>query len=164
LPTALAQPSAPTSAIHAPLSLVPFPFPRRLFRLAQRLQRIYNVLYARIAMDEDFLDEVMGAVQGVGKVDQFVGQLWTGWKQLRDEGLVQVCYISCLPIVGSCCTAMIRLKTHYFPARCPLLRMSSLSFRCADIDSSAPAFRLVSLRLSLARTWCACQRALVETG
>ncbi|KAF9464200.1 hypothetical protein BDZ94DRAFT_1162615 [Collybia nuda] len=31
----------------------------------------------------------MGTVHGVGKVDDFIGRLWTGWKQLRDEGLVQ---------------------------------------------------------------------------
>jgi hypothetical protein len=93
LPPTNHQPPAPSSAIHAPLSLFPSPFPRRLFELARRLQRTYNILYARIAMDEDFLDSTMGAVHGVGKVDDFVGQLWTGWKQLRDEGLAQVCDI-----------------------------------------------------------------------
>lgn len=85
------QPRLPAAAIHAPLALFPSPIPRDLFQLAQRLQRIYNVLYARIAMDNDFLDQVMGAVEGVGKVDEFVGQLWSGWKQLRDEGVQQVC-------------------------------------------------------------------------
>lgn len=40
-------------------------------------------------MDEEFLDRVMGTETGVGKVDDFIGQLWTGWKQLRDEGLAQ---------------------------------------------------------------------------
>lgn len=84
LPQINPQPSIPTSAIHAPISLFPAPFPRKSFELAQRLQRIYNVLYARIAMDEEFLDSVMGATDGVGQVDEFVGQLWTGWKKLRD--------------------------------------------------------------------------------
>lgn len=41
-------------------------------------------------MDDDFLDQIMGVETGVGKVDDFIGQLWTGWKQLRDEGIVQV--------------------------------------------------------------------------
>ena len=41
-------------------------------------------------MDEEFLDRVMGTETGVGKVDDFIGKLWTGWKQLRDEGLAQV--------------------------------------------------------------------------
>lgn len=91
LPPTLPQPPAPTASIHAPLSLFPSPFPRRLFQQAQKLQSTYNVLYARIAMDEEFLDNVMGAVHGVGQVDDFVGTLWTGWKQLRDEGRPQVC-------------------------------------------------------------------------
>ncbi|EAU85776.2 glutathione synthase [Coprinopsis cinerea okayama7 len=76
----------PQAAIHAPLSLVPSPFPRDLFESAKRLQTIYNVLYSRIAMNIPFLDEVMGAEQGVGRVDDFIGELWRGWKRLRDEG------------------------------------------------------------------------------
>ncbi|KAJ7747960.1 hypothetical protein DFH07DRAFT_923715 [Mycena maculata] len=83
------QPPIPNSAIHAPLSVFPSPFPRRLFSLARRLQSTYNILYARIATDVEFLDKVMGSVEGVGKVDDFVGQLWTGWKALRDEGTAQ---------------------------------------------------------------------------
>ncbi|KAK0467207.1 glutathione synthase [Desarmillaria tabescens] len=79
-------PRLPTSAIHAPLSLLPSPFPRRLFNFAQRIQSTYNVLYSRIAMDEDFLDEIMGTERGVGKVDTFTGQLWSGWKEIRDRG------------------------------------------------------------------------------
>ena len=41
-------------------------------------------------MDEKFLDKVMGEVEGVGKVDKFVGQLWRGWKQVREMGVLQV--------------------------------------------------------------------------
>jgi len=41
-------------------------------------------------MDDYFLDKVMGAVEGVGKVDEFTGRLWRGWKDIRDEGVVQV--------------------------------------------------------------------------
>jgi hypothetical protein len=88
LPPTTPQPSAPTSAIHAPLSIFPSPLPRRLFDHARKLQKIYNVLYARIAMDEEFLDRVMG--EGVAKADEFVGTMWRGWRNLRDEGLVQV--------------------------------------------------------------------------
>jgi hypothetical protein len=61
------QPETPTAAIHAPFTLLPSPFPRRLFEKARRLQRSYNILYARIAMDEEFLDRVMGAEQGSGR-------------------------------------------------------------------------------------------------
>lgn len=77
------QTNTPTSAIHAPLSLFPSPFPKRLFERARALQPIYDVLYARIAMDEEFLDKVMGTETGVGKVDDFVGNLWNGWRDLR---------------------------------------------------------------------------------
>ncbi|PFH54004.1 hypothetical protein AMATHDRAFT_78746 [Amanita thiersii Skay4041] len=89
LPSIYPQPPAPNSAIHAPISLFPSPFPNKLFLQAKRFQRIYNVLYSRIAMDEEFLDQVMGAETGVGRVDDFIGQLWKGWKQLREQGLVQ---------------------------------------------------------------------------
>lgn len=89
LPTGL-QPDAPDSAIHAPLSILPSPIPRSLFDAARSLQTVYDVLYARIAMDEEFLDDVMGTV---GQVDDFVGQLWTGWKELRDNGHKKVCKI-----------------------------------------------------------------------
>ena len=94
LPVATVQPPAPTSTIHAPLALFPSPFPRRLFEHAQKIQRIYNVLYARVAMDEEFLDRVMGEVEGVGKVDEFTGQLWRRWRRLRDEGAPRVCVYS----------------------------------------------------------------------
>lgn len=90
LPPAAHQPVIPSAAIHAPISLFPSPFPRKLFELGLRLQKTFNILYSRVAMDEEFLDQIMGAETGVGKVDSFIGQLWTGWKQLRDEGLVQV--------------------------------------------------------------------------
>lgn len=90
LPPAERQPTVPSAAIHAPLSLFPSPFPRGLFEQGRRIQRTYNILYSRIAMDEEFLDKIMGAEEGVGKVDDFIGQLWRGWKKLRDAGLAQV--------------------------------------------------------------------------
>ena len=92
LPPGPSQPVVPSSAVHAPLALLPSPFPRRLFLEAKRLQGIYNILYAQIAMDDEFLDAVMSAEHGLAKVDEFIGQLWKGWKQLRDEGIVQVLY------------------------------------------------------------------------
>jgi hypothetical protein len=90
LPVGDVQPPAPTSAIHAPLAIFPTSFPRSKFLLAQKLQPLYNILYARVATDEKFLDRVMGDVEGVGKADRFIGQLWRCWKQLRDEGIQQV--------------------------------------------------------------------------
>ncbi|KNZ73319.1 Glutathione synthetase [Termitomyces sp. J132] len=89
LPPGERQPTIPESAIHAPLALFPSPLPRSLFEQAKRIQGIYNTLYARIALDEEFLDRIMGTENGVGKADDFIGQLWTGWKELRDQGLAQ---------------------------------------------------------------------------
>ncbi|KAF9241336.1 glutathione synthase [Melanogaster broomeanus] len=89
LPLASTQPLFPTSAIHAPLSLLPAPVPRSLFERAQRLQSVYNALYARVATDDEFLDQEMGAELGVGRADEFVCTLWKGWKEIRDEGIVQ---------------------------------------------------------------------------
>jgi len=77
----------PTSTISAPLSLFPTPFPRHLFELVREIQPIYNALYARVALDWQFLDRVMGG--SVAKVDDFQGELWRGWKSIRDE-IVQV--------------------------------------------------------------------------
>jgi hypothetical protein len=82
-----APPPHPSSAIHAPLALVPAPVPRVLFARAQRLQRAYNVLYARVALDAPFLDRVMGADAGAGAVDAFTGALWRGWRAARDAGV-----------------------------------------------------------------------------
>lgn len=89
LPPGATQPPSPSSTIHAPISLLPSPIPRSLFERAQQLQSSYNILYAQVAMDDDFLDKVMGAVVGAGKADKFVGTLWRGWKAIRDEGIVQ---------------------------------------------------------------------------
>ncbi|KAG2366242.1 glutathione synthase [Suillus spraguei] len=82
------RPRIPTDAIHAPISLIPAPFPRAQFQAARGLQSIYNVLYARIAMDTQFLDTVMGAEEGVGKADEFTGTLWRGWKRIREQGVL----------------------------------------------------------------------------
>jgi len=81
LPLTDSPPPTPTSAIHAPITLFPTPFPRHLFENAIKLQAACNVLYARVATDEKFLDQIMGAEEGVGKADDFVGTLWKGWKK-----------------------------------------------------------------------------------
>ena len=80
---------APSASVHAPVSILPTPFPRRLFEEAQRIQRIYNILYSRVSRDFSFLDRVMGE-EGVGGADEFIGSLWRGWKRIREEGFVQV--------------------------------------------------------------------------
>ncbi|KAH9968289.1 glutathione synthase [Russula compacta] len=83
-------PSAPQSSIHAPISLIPAPIPRRLFAQALTLQRAYNTLYARVALDTSFLDHLMGP-GGVSDVDDFTSALWSAWKKLRNEGVPSTC-------------------------------------------------------------------------
>jgi hypothetical protein len=87
-------PPAPESAIFAPISLIPTPIPRHLFANALTLQRAYNTLYARVALDTSFLDQIMGP-GGVSDVDDFISALWTGWKKLRDKGFPPVRGESC---------------------------------------------------------------------
>ena len=82
-------PPAPESAVLAPISLIPTPIPRHLFSKALSLQHAYNTLYARIALDTSFLDQVMGP-GGVADVDDFTSALWSTWKKLRDEGVPPV--------------------------------------------------------------------------
>lgn len=75
----------PTSTIAAPLSLLPSPFPRGEYDKARRLQTAYNALYARVALDERFLDHVMA---DVAPVDAFQAELWSRWRAVRGD-LVQ---------------------------------------------------------------------------
>ena len=82
-------PPAPESAVIAPISLIPTPIPRHLFSRVSDLQRLYNNLYAAVASDTSFLDQVMGP-GGVADVDDFTSALWTTWKTLRDEGVPPV--------------------------------------------------------------------------
>ncbi|WFD23837.1 glutathione synthase [Malassezia equina] len=47
------------TTIHAPMTTVPSPFPRHLFEKAVDLMPLFSLLYARVAMDEEFLERVM---------------------------------------------------------------------------------------------------------
>lgn len=85
-------PSAPSltppsdSAIHAPFSLLPSPFPRALFDKAQTIQPAYDLLYAQVSSDHSFLQRVIG--ESVVQVDEFQKQLWDIYVAVKDE-LVQ---------------------------------------------------------------------------
>lgn len=47
-----------------------------------------NELYARVALDDAFLEKVIGG--SVAKVDEFQNGLWKIYRQVRDEGLEPV--------------------------------------------------------------------------
>mgnify|MGYP001507387819 CR=1 FL=1 len=55
LPAAQGGPAPQDVTIHAPTTIVPTPFPRALYEKAQRLQPLFNELYAKVAMDADCL-------------------------------------------------------------------------------------------------------------
>lgn len=88
-PSAALPPQA--SAISAPISLFPTPFPRALHDQALRLQPIYNELYARITMDEAWLEKVARTCfwDETGG-DGFMRDLWTNWNEVRRLGVKQV--------------------------------------------------------------------------
>lgn len=81
-------PPSLTSVIHAPYSLYPTKFPLALFHQARELQPLYNALYAHAAVDDAFLEEVVGGA--VSKVDEFQGRLFNIWQQVKKEGIKQV--------------------------------------------------------------------------
>jgi hypothetical protein len=79
------------SAISAPISLFPTPFPRHSYEQALKLQPLYNELYARITMDEKWLETVAKTCfwdESGG--DGFMRDLWKGWNEVRSKGVKQV--------------------------------------------------------------------------
>ncbi|KAI5806467.1 glutathione synthase [Peziza echinospora] len=73
-------------ASHAPVSLFPSPFPRAAFEEARSLQTAYNALYAAIASDEEWLAPI---IDDIASVDDFIGQLWAVYKEVKAVGFVQ---------------------------------------------------------------------------
>ncbi|TIA92334.1 hypothetical protein E3P99_00619 [Wallemia hederae] len=69
-------------AVHAPVSLFPTPFPKKLYDEANKVGVVFNELYANIARDVGFIDEVMS---GIARYDTFQASLWGLWKELRGE-------------------------------------------------------------------------------
>ncbi|CAJ0607091.1 unnamed protein product [Cylicocyclus nassatus] len=69
-----------------PITLLPTPFPRKLFEQALRVQNLVATLYHDIAYDFDFLIECH---KDVITTDSFTKGLIDILKQVRDEGLAQ---------------------------------------------------------------------------
>ncbi|CAO1623342.1 unnamed protein product [Sympodiomycopsis kandeliae] len=78
------SPPSSTHAHHAPISLLPSPFPRSAFETALSLQPILNELYSRVALDDAFLTRVIGG--NVAKVDEFQKQLWEVYQTVKSRG------------------------------------------------------------------------------
>ena len=72
--------------IHAPTTIVPTPFPRALYEKAQRLQPLFNELYAKVAMDAEFLSTILE--NSVVKVDDFQRRLYQIWRAVLEDCLL----------------------------------------------------------------------------
>ena len=77
-----------SSVIHAPFSLLPSPFPAKLFHYASSLQPIYNDLYARISLDDDLLKDIF-VKRKVIEVDDFQRSLWDIYQRVKQEAAAQ---------------------------------------------------------------------------
>jgi len=73
-------------ATNAPVTLFPSPFPQACFDQAKDLQQVYNELYAAIASDEAWLEEIM---RELIEVDDFLANLWKIHLAVKEEGYVQ---------------------------------------------------------------------------
>jgi glutathione synthase len=81
----------PEGAIPAPITLFPSLFPASCFYAAQDIQEQYNLLYANIASDEEWLESIVSTLSGI---DDFVENLWKIHLDLRNEGYKQVSLVS----------------------------------------------------------------------
>ncbi|ODQ63933.1 glutathione synthetase [Nadsonia fulvescens var. elongata DSM 6958] len=80
-------PGAPSTAVHAPTTLFPSPFPRKAFFDALVVQQYYNELYARVALDEAWLTEI---ISDLAKFDKdFTGKLWETFLLAKKKGITQ---------------------------------------------------------------------------
>ncbi|KAI9746629.1 MAG: hypothetical protein M1818_000343 [Claussenomyces sp. TS43310] len=73
-------------ATTAPVTLYPSPFPYVCFDQAKAIQKTYNELYASIARDEAFLQDI---VEEILEVDEFIAALWQIHLKVKQEGYVQ---------------------------------------------------------------------------
>lgn len=73
-------------AVTAPVTLFPSLFPRACFEEARDIQTAYNELYASIARDEEWLQEI---VADLVEVDDFIARLWGVHLAVKREGYVQ---------------------------------------------------------------------------
>ncbi|KAI9597537.1 glutathione synthase [Syncephalis fuscata] len=72
--------------VHAPLALLPSPFPRGCFEEARSLQPLFNELMDRVSRDDDFLVSIF---ESVSKVDTFTGRLYDMYKKAKEQGITQ---------------------------------------------------------------------------
>ncbi|CAK9191339.1 unnamed protein product [Sphagnum troendelagicum] len=72
--------------VHAPLSLLPSPFPRQAFSQAIELAPLFNRLVDRVSQDADFLRQALARTR---KADSFTARLLDIHLQILDKGVKQ---------------------------------------------------------------------------
>uniref|UniRef100_A0A914I0K1 Glutathione synthetase n=1 Tax=Globodera rostochiensis TaxID=31243 RepID=A0A914I0K1_GLORO len=70
----------------APISLFPSPFPRKAFEKALAVQKDMNLLYFRVASDNEFMVE---AFKDLIPGDAHIAKLWQIVQEVREEGIRQ---------------------------------------------------------------------------
>ncbi|KAI1000672.1 hypothetical protein K3495_g7524 [Podosphaera aphanis] len=73
-------------ALTAPVTLFPSPFPRICFDQARCAQKDFNLLYAYISQDEEFLQTILAEILDV---DDFISELWNIHVKVKHDGYAQ---------------------------------------------------------------------------
>jgi hypothetical protein len=111
--------------VHAPLTLLPSPFPRQAFSQAIELAPLFNRLIDRVSQDADFLQQALARTR---KADSFTARLLDIHLQILDKGVKQVCSKShpfhcfCLFGLRTCLlflfTSVLLALTKYYSDTC----------------------------------------------
>nr|CAG8468455.1 8035_t:CDS:2 [Entrophospora candida] len=80
------QQQSSSSVLHAPISLLPTPFPRKQFDLVVELQPLFNVLYHKLSNDHQLISNV---IEEISNVDDFIAKLYDIYLKIRKEGNIQ---------------------------------------------------------------------------
>ncbi|KAJ1679294.1 Glutathione synthetase [Spiromyces aspiralis] len=76
----------PLESVPAPYALLPTPFPQSCFEEATRIQPLLNRLYHRVAMDQDFLREV---IEPIVHADDFTRRLYDIYRATQGDPCAQ---------------------------------------------------------------------------
>lgn len=71
---------------HAPFTLLPTAFPKRLFSQVKDVQMDFNLLVHRVSQDHEFLK---AALESTIEVDEFTAKIFEIYEKTRNEGLSQ---------------------------------------------------------------------------
>ncbi|XP_069077172.1 glutathione synthetase-like isoform X1 [Pleurodeles waltl] len=84
------QPNKSEVVTYFPITLLPSPVPKALFGQANAVQQDFNMLVDLVSQDYGFLEEALASTV---KVDNFISQLFSIYKQVVKEGLAQSVFL-----------------------------------------------------------------------